>query len=99
MKAVTSDLTYTELLPRPARSGDVRAMELMVAYLSAFESLAITREIAIHAGILRGETGMKSPDALHVAAALHGQCQALLTNDTALKTPEQLQKVLFCELA
>ncbi len=99
MEVVTSDLTYTEILPLPARMGDERAMQRIVTYLSAFETLPITREITIHAGILRGETGMKSPDALHVAAALHGQCQTLITNDAGLKTPKQLDKVLFRELA
>ena len=33
---------------------------------------------------LRAEHGIKTPDALHLAAAIHGGCDALWTNDKRL---------------
>ncbi len=37
---------------------------------------------------LRAESGIKTPDALQVAAALHGRCSLFVTNDRRLpQTP------------
>ena len=95
IEVVTCDVTYTEILPHPARRGDTQAIETMVEYLSAFEVIPLTKEITIHAGILRGETGMKSPDALHVAAAMQADCEILVTNDGGIKTPTGMLRLNF----
>ena len=78
---ISSDLIYTEVLAHPALSGDQDAIEHIIGFISNFEIHQVTQEITIHAGILRGETGMKTPDALHVAAAAQNGADVFLSND------------------
>jgi predicted nucleic acid-binding protein len=59
----------------------------------------VTFTFIINAGILRGETGMKTPDALHVATAINQQCDIFLTNDARVHTPHNMQCVLLSDFA
>lgn len=54
-------------------------------------------DILIQAGILRGKTGMKTPDAIHVATAIASKCKIFLTNDRRIKMPKGLDKVLLSD--
>ena len=98
IEALSSELAFTELLPHPARRGDQKAIQHVVEYLSAFDLVPLTKEITIHAGILRGETGMKSPDALHVACAMQSNCEAFVSNDRGIQTPEGMMNIKFSDL-
>ena len=51
----------------------------------------------MHAGIIRAETGMKSPDALHVASAAKHHCEVFLTNDKAIRLPQGITQVIISE--
>ena len=51
----------------------------------------------IHAGVLRGETGIKTPDALHVASTIQNDADIFLTNDTGIHTPESIRRVLLSD--
>jgi predicted nucleic acid-binding protein len=65
---------------------------------AAFELRSVTKEICIQAGILRGRTGMKTPDAIHVASAIAAGCDAFLTNDTRVRLPDRMERILFSNL-
>jgi len=92
------DLAHTEILPYHAKYNNQRAIQHIVQFLDNFEILRISKEIAIHAGILRGELGMKTPDALHVATALNQNCHIFLTNDAGIRVPEhRIQRILLSE--
>ena len=100
VNVVCSDLVYTEMLPHHAKRNNHKAIEHIIDFLNHFKIVRISREIAIHAGVLRGETGMKTPDALHVATAINQQCDIFLTNDAGIHTPSNMQRVLlsdFCD--
>lgn len=93
----SSALVYTELLPPHAKQKNQQGIETLIAFLSSFNLVAVTKKILIHAGILRGETGMRTPDAIHVATAVASGCDVFLTNDKSIRTPESLEKVLLSE--
>ena len=59
--------------------------------------IPVSFDISIHAGVLRGETGMKTPDAIHVATAMKEKCDVFFTNDKQIKTPKSLERILFSD--
>jgi predicted nucleic acid-binding protein len=84
---VTSAVTLLEVLVVPYRAGDVRLAERYEALLTNSRGVRLvdaSRDQLRAAAQLRGATGMKTPDALQIAAALSTGCKALLTNDRAL---------------
>lgn len=91
----SSDLVYTEVLAHKRLVGDTAAIEHIIGFIGNFEIHRVTQEVTIHAGILRGETGMKTPDALHVAGAIHNGSEVLLTNDGGIKTPNGVQRIVI----
>jgi predicted nucleic acid-binding protein len=95
---ISCDLVYSELLPPIVH--DTGAMQTLLNFLNdsaAFTIVPVNRETFIHAGILRGETGMKTPDALHVASAMQAECDFFLTNDKKLQTPDKLEKIIISD--
>jgi predicted nucleic acid-binding protein len=78
-------ITYSELLVGPFRSGDRRAIEvvLSLAHQQQGVELAPVTEIMLLAGaMIRAVTRMKTPDALIAASAALRGCGAVITNDS-----------------
>lgn len=87
LSAVMSSLALTELLVPAYRQEQTRAAEHLVALLQSFPHLKIVPlscDIAVQAARLRARYGLRTPDAIHVATALHEQCSGMVTNDYAL---------------
>jgi predicted nucleic acid-binding protein len=84
---VSSALTLLEVLVVPYRSGNQllasRYEELLTKSLGV-RIAEISREHLRAAAQLRAATGVKTPDALQLAAALAARCSAFLTNDRQL---------------
>jgi predicted nucleic acid-binding protein len=57
--------------------------------------IATTRDVYLSAAVYRAAHGLSSPDAIHVASAMIGQCDVFLTNDARLRVPRALQLVLL----
>ncbi len=93
------DLIFTEMLPFHARKRDQDAIEHIIGFLSTFEITDISKQVSIHAGILRGETGMKTPDAIHVASAIQNGCDVFVTNDGGIRVPEGMLCILLSEFS
>jgi uncharacterized protein len=96
----TSDLVFTEILPPLVRSGNIKTIDTLLHFLQdthAFTLIPLSRDICIQAGVLRGQTGMKAPDALHVASAMAEGCEAFLTNDTGIHLPKGVERVVFSD--
>jgi predicted nucleic acid-binding protein len=84
---VTSAVTLLEVLVVPYRVGDVQLAgryELLLTRSRGVRMVDVTRDQLRAAAQLRATTGMKTPDALQIAAALSAECRAFLTNDRAL---------------
>ena len=97
---VSSDLVVLETLVKPLREGDT-VVELL--FRSLFEASEVrlipaTRPLWEEAARLRAETGLKTPDALHAAAALHAGCTIFITNDDDFRRLKELPVVILDDL-
>ena len=84
---VASDLTRLECRVKPLRDGDHELLADFDAFFSDAISatVPITREVVDRATELRPGHGLKTPDALHMAAAMVSGCDVFLTNDRELR--------------
>ena len=84
---VSSAITLLELLVVPYRAGD-RALadryEALLTRSRGIRLIDITREQLTAAAQLRAATGVRTPDALQLVAALGSGCSAFVTNDRRL---------------
>ena len=97
---VSSDLVVLETLVKPLREGDT-VVELL--FRSLFEASEVrlipaTRPLWEEAARLRAETGLKTPDALHAAAALHAGCTIFITNDDDFRRLKELPVIVLDDL-
>jgi predicted nucleic acid-binding protein len=93
---VTSALTLLEVLVVPYRIGDVQLAEhyeLLLTQSRGIRMIDVTRDQLRAAAQLRAATGVKTPDALQVVAALGAGCRAFLTNDRGLPSIPSLRIV------
>ena len=97
---VCSDLVVLETLVKPLRYGDTAVERLFRELFDADEVMLIptTRQLWEEAARLRAITGLKTPDALHAAAALHVQCTLFITNDGDFRRVPNLSVVVLNDL-
>ena len=97
---VSSDLVVLETLVRPLREGNRVVEKLFRSLFDANEMRLIpaTRALWEEAARLRAETGLKTPDALHAAAALYAECTLFITNDGDFRRVEGLPVVVLDDL-
>jgi predicted nucleic acid-binding protein len=91
---VTSALTLLEVLVVPYRVGNRWLADRYEALLTRSRGLRIvdlTRDQLRAAAQLRATTGLKTPDALQVVAAMSADCRTFLTNDRRLPPIPGLQ--------
>ncbi len=82
--AVTSTITMTELLVPAYRRGGRQQASGFYALLTTYPNLhwmAPSLEIADIAARIRAAHGLRTPDALQAATALHAGAAGLITND------------------
>jgi len=81
----TSNLTELECLVLPLRQKNQPLLDKFRDWFDSIEMLSIGRDVLRHAAQLRANSaGLKTPDAIHLATALHYQCDELWTNDDRL---------------
>jgi predicted nucleic acid-binding protein len=93
---VTSAVTLLEMLVVPYRIGDVQLAEhyeLLLTQGRGIRMVDVTRDQLRAAAQLRAATGVKTPDALQMVAALGAGCSAFLTNDRELPSIRGLRTV------
>jgi predicted nucleic acid-binding protein len=83
---VASDLTRMECRVKPLRDGNT---DLLKDYDEFFQNavaeiIPLTREVIDRATEIRAQYGFKTPDAIHLAAAVVSGCDAFFTNDHRL---------------
>lgn len=84
VRVVVSDLTRLECRVKPVRTGDAVLLAEFDAAFAAAEPVPITTAVFDRATEIRAAHGFKTPDALHLAAAVEGGCDVFLTNDHRL---------------
>lgn len=98
---IYSDLTRLECRVLPLRRQD----QALLARYDAFFALRDCERVPLDAAVfdlateLRAQHGLKTPDALHLAAAIHGGCDELWTRDLRLAraASERIAMVVFDE--
>ena len=97
---VSSELVILETLVKPLREEDTVVEALFHSLFGAKEVHLIptTRQLWEEAARLRARTGLKTPDALHAAAALHAECTLFITNDNDFRRIENLDVVVLDDL-
>lgn len=83
---VASDLTRMECRVKPMRDGDAELLKDFDHYFegAVTEIVTLSREVIDRATQIRARYGFKTPDAIHLAAALSAGCEVFLTNDHRL---------------
>jgi predicted nucleic acid-binding protein len=79
-----SPLVISECLVGPLRAGNPALLAAFEAVFAAQIQLPLIDDVYRAAAQLRADHRLKTPDALHLACALHHRCTALWTNDTRL---------------
>jgi len=81
---LTSAITVAEILTLPALAGDRRAMQDYELFLTNFPNLRLAPvdvTLARETAWVRAATGLRTPDAVQVAAARLYGADAIITND------------------
>lgn len=90
----TSLLTFSELKVKPLQNADadlVRTYEEWPVSSQWLDVLPVEKPVLEGAAVLRaGSKGLKLPDAIHVATALHVRCTYFLTSDMGIGSTEKL---------
>jgi uncharacterized protein len=84
VQIVVSDLTRMECRVKPLAVGDTVLLAAFDAAFGGSELAPITSAVFDRATRIRAVTRFKTPDSIHLAAALESGCDVFLTNDTRL---------------
>jgi predicted nucleic acid-binding protein len=98
---VTSELTLLEVLIGPIKRGNVslqRGFKQLLLGSSQVRTVPISRSVLEHAAALRAASGLKTPDARHVATAPSEGCVRFVTNDAGLRGAPNLHVTVLHDL-
>ena len=101
IRGVTSTFTLMEVLVKPKRDGNDRAVDEYKFILQTFPNLEIRQvdaEVAERAAEIRARYEVRPPDALQVAASLANNADAFITNDEELKRIGEIEIVIMKEI-
>ena len=91
---VISDLVRMECLVGPLRTADQIRLLAFRSFFSNCSVVPLHSVVMERAAELRAATRLQTADAIHLAAALHWGCDALLTNDRAFQLSQAPIEVL-----
>lgn len=101
LPASTSQLTLAEVLVKPFQVGD-RDKEVnyrrVVRTRAGLGVVPVGKAVLIEAARQRAATGLRLPDAIHVATARLDKCGAFLTNDRRIRSDESLEVIYLSDL-
>jgi predicted nucleic acid-binding protein len=97
---VASELTITETLVFPLRSGDARTLSDYETALfgSDLRLLPMTQTVLRDAARLRAGLNLRTPDAIHAAAALDAGAALFVTNDPHFRRVPGLPVAVLLDL-
>ena len=84
---VSSDLAWMETLVLPFQAGNTGLVQDFDDFFTVRvnEMVALSSQIFRNAATIRAQYGFKTPDAIHLAAAVDAHCDVFLTNDLQLR--------------
>jgi predicted nucleic acid-binding protein len=98
--AITSELTFAEVLPYPIAQDNQRLRAGYARLLRERPSMkirSVSMPVLLKAAELRARMRIELADAIHVATALECECYGFLTNDRRLKIVEPLRKLTLSD--
>lgn len=101
IQLVTADITIAECLRGALANGDEPAASTFRDLLSngdLVELVAAEPVLCEYAALAGFTFSLKLLDAIHVASAVIGECEALLTNDKGIRGPENLRIIQLSDL-
>lgn len=99
--AITSVLTFLEILVKPKRENNLILTERYKILFETFPNLqvkALDENIADVASSLKANYNINTPDAIQVATSLEAQADVFITNDTSLKKITEIKVMLLSEM-
>jgi predicted nucleic acid-binding protein len=92
-----SDLTRLECQVGPLMSGNTMLLGKFTTFFQSpdVQVLPLTAAVCDRAAALRAKYRFKTPDALHLAAAIERGCDRFLTNDVRLKSCTDITVVVL----
>lgn len=97
----TSTITLLEVLVKPIREGKIQLAEQyrnILTQATGIALLPVTVNISEKAARLRAVYGLKTPDAIQLAAALEVGCEYFLTNDLKLKVVSEVPVITLSDI-
>jgi predicted nucleic acid-binding protein len=87
-QVAVSDLTHLECRVKPIQLGDTLRLSKFDGFfgLPDVRMVPLTTAVDDQATVIRATHGIKTLDAIHLAAALEGGCDIFLTNDARLSS-------------
>ena len=84
--AITSEMARLECRVQPMRQGNQTLLQDFDDYFASMivELVPLTRDVIDEATKIRAQYHFKTPDSLHLAAAVIARCDVFLTNDQRL---------------
>jgi predicted nucleic acid-binding protein len=100
IKVSSSSLAHREVLVKPEKDSDQALAAAHERFLlrDGFGLVPICQAILRQAARLRAETGLRTPDAIHAAAALAEGCDLLVTNDVHFRKIPHLNVAVLSDL-
>jgi predicted nucleic acid-binding protein len=74
------------------------AASVMLLDPELFTPTKTNRDTYFRAAELGGKTGMRTPDAIHLASAMESPCQSFITNDRKIKSYGNVSVVYVSDL-
>jgi len=98
---LTSELSLLEVLVRPLHTGNTALEALFRDLLLASQEVSlipVSRAVIERAAAVRATTGLRTPDAIHVASARQSRCRSFVTNDPVFSRVAGLPTVILHDL-
>ena len=100
LRAVTSTVTFAEILPKPFADKNFSLADEIKFTLKSFSSLSVAsidEKLGKAAALIRARYTIRLPDALQVAAAVQGEASLFLTNDKRVKKVDALEVLVLAD--
>ncbi len=99
-RAVTSAVTLAEILAKPFADKNFSLVDEIKFTIKSFASLSVVtidEKLVEAAALIRARYTVRLPDALQIAAAIHGEATLLLTNDKRMKKVDAIEILVLSD--
>ena len=94
VRGITSVLTFHEILTGARKAGNEELVSLYRNLLGSFPNLHFVPfdvNVAYISSDLRARYGLRTPDAIQIATAIHQRADAFVTNDAGLRKVREIR--------